>query len=333
MGDGSSTDVEDLTAELIDFYRLNGLDRAEHGREGLQWSFEGTDQPFCVMRRGDEIVGLSAYIRSRFKLGGEVGSAFQAVDSFVSSSMRGKGVFTRLARAYSAHAEEAGVDLIWGFPNNNAAPAWFGKLGWTNFGQVPFLVRPLRAGYFLRRLRLPGDFRLSFARDRGLAPMTVAEPWIDDLWASYSATIRCAVLRDSATIQHRLFDGPHAASYRVVGDSQADGSGGALVATREAAKHGGSIAYLMEAMGGTGLEDVLQSELARLRDRGMELVLAWSFPWSPNYRTLRRCGFVPFPTALRPIEIWFGAKSYSRRGAAADDPRNWYLSYLDSDTI
>ena len=106
-----------------------------------------------------------------------------------------------------------------------------------------------------------------------------------------------------------------------------------MVATREAAKHGGSIAYLMEAMGGSGLEDLLQSELARLRDRGVELVLAWSFPWSPNYRTLRKCGFLPFPRALRPIEIWFGAKSYSRRGAEATDLKNWYLSYLDSDTI
>ena len=106
-----------------------------------------------------------------------------------------------------------------------------------------------------------------------------------------------------------------------------------MVATREAAKHGGRIAYLMEAMGGPGLANLLQSELARLRDRGTELVLAWSFPWSPNYRTLRKCGFLPFPRALRPIEIWFGAKTYSRRGAEAADLNNWYLSYLDSDTI
>ena len=325
--------VEGLTSELLNFYRAHQLDRGEAGPDALEWTFQGTEAPFCVMRRDGEIVGLSAYIRSRFKFGSEVGSALQAVDSFVSSSMRGKGVFTQLARAYSAHAQETNADLIWGFPNKNAAPAWFGKLSWTNFGQVPFLVRPLRAGYFLRRLRLPGDFSLTFARDRGLAPLTVAESWIDDLWADFSATIGCARVRDRAYIQHRLFEGPHAGSYRVVGDPQTDRAGGALVATREAAKHGGSIAYLMEAMGGPGLANLLQSELARLRDRGTELVLAWSFPWSPNYRALRKCGFLSFPKALRPIEIWFGAKSYSRRGAEAADRNNWYLSYLDSDTI
>lgn len=325
--------VQGLTDELVTFYREHELDRGEVGKEALDWTFKGADDAFCVMRRGSEIVGLSAYIRLPFKFGEEMGSALQAVDSYVSSSMRGQGVFTQLARTYSSRAQEQDVDLIWGFPNANAAPAWFGKLGWTNFGQVPFLIRPLRAGYFLRRFKLPGDFRLTLARDRGLAALTRAESWIDDLWDGYSETIGCAGVRDRAAIEHRLFNGPHAASYRIVGDPQAGRDGGALVATREAAKHGGRIAYLMEAMGGSGLGEMLQSELARLRDRGTELVLAWSFPWSPNYRALRQCGFLPFPKALRPIEIWFGAKSYSRRGTAAADLRNWYLSYLDSDTI
>jgi len=83
MDDNPSIGVENLTAELVDFYRLHGLDRAEHGREGLEWSFDGTEQPFCVMRSNDEIVGLSAYIRSRFKLGSEIGSAFQDRKSVV----------------------------------------------------------------------------------------------------------------------------------------------------------------------------------------------------------------------------------------------------------
>jgi GNAT superfamily N-acetyltransferase len=319
--------VEGLTEELIDFYRANQLDRGDAGVEALRWTFEGTDAPFCVMRRGEQIVGLSAYIRSDFKLGDGPGSVLQAVDSFVASSMRGKGVFTKLARHYSSYAEQIGVDLIWGFPNVNAAPAWFGKLGWTNFGQVPFLVRPLRAGYFLRRLHLPGDFRLSSALDNHHEPLRDAEPWIDDLWRAFSAAIHCATVRDRAFIRHRLFAAPQAASYRVVGGP------GALVATREADKHGGKIAYLMEAMGGADLEALLQSELARLRDRGVELALAWCFPWSPNYRALRRSGFLPFPKILRPIEIWFGARSYSKRGAGGIDPHNWYLSYLDSDTV
>jgi GNAT superfamily N-acetyltransferase len=325
--------VQGLTDELVAFYGDNELDRGEVGKQALDWTFRGADDAFCVMRSGSEIVGLSAYIRSRFKYGEETGSALQAVDSYVSSSMRGKGVFTQLARTYSARAEERGVDCIWGFPNANAAPAWFGKLGWTNFGQVPFLVRPLRAGYFLRRLRLPGDFSLTLARDRNLPALPGAESWIDDLWAAFSAWIGCATIRDRAYIAHRLFSGPHAAAYRVVGSPGADGGRGALVATREADKHGGKIGYLMEAMGGPGLDDVLKSELARMRDRGTELVLAWCYPWSPNYRVLRKCGFLPFPPRLRPITIWFGAKSYSTRGAQAGDLKNWYLSYLDSDTV
>lgn len=322
--------VEGLTDELVHFYQANALDRAQAGREGVGWTFRTTREPFCVMRQGDRIVGLSAYIETRCKFGTTQGSALQAVDSFVSATMRGKGVFTRLARAYSEHAAANGFDLIWGFPNANAAPAWFGKLGWANHGQVPFLVRPLRAAYFLRRLRLPGDFRIFSALDRRLKPLREAEPWLDRLWAAFSARIGCATIRDRSFIEHRLFRGPNAASYRIVAEP---GHDGALVATREAHKHGGHIAYLMEAMGGNSLKDVLESELARLRDGGTELVLAWCYPWSPNYRTLRGCGFVPFPSALRPIDIWFGARSYSARGGIALDRTNWYLSYLDSDTV
>ena len=137
-------------------------------------------------------------------------------------------------------------------------------------------------------------------------------------------------MRDSSFLQHRLFDGPHSGSYRVVAETSADGG---LVATRQAEKHGGQIAYLMEAMGGDCVKGMLNSELARLRNRGVELVLAWCYPWSPNYRHLRACGFMPLPERSRPTRIWFGGRASSNHGKFAETKSNWYLSYLDSDTV
>jgi len=264
------------------------------------------------------------------KLGHAEGSGAQAVDSYVAPEMRGKGLFTTLAKSYAEHAAASGMDLVWGFPNDNAAPAWFGKLGWERHGQVPFLVKPLRAGYILRKLRVPGDFPLSRRRDEGLTPVTAVGDWVDDVWDRFSANITCATIRGRAFLNHRLFAGPAASDYRVVADP---GAKGAIVATREAEKHGGRIAYLMEAMGGNTLPAMLNSEMARLRTGGTELVLAWSYPWSPNYKTLRACGFYPLPERLRPIRIWFGARPSSALGICAQQRENWYLSYLDSDTV
>jgi hypothetical protein len=89
----------------------------------------------------------------------------------------------------------------------------------------------------------------------------------------------------------------------------------------------------MEAMGGLSMAELLMSEIGRLRSRGVELVLAWSFPGSANYKTLRKAGFIPLPQRVRPIRIWFGNKPQSAVASCANDRSQWYLSYLDSDTV
>ena len=323
--------IEQLSDELMDAYLASGMDRGKAGRFAVECAFRNNPAPFAVARNNGQIVGISGYIQSRMQFGSETGVAFQAVDSFVSESMRGKGIFTQLARAYDAHAINSGGDLVWGFPNDNAAPAWFGKLGWHSHGQVPFLIKPLRAGFFWRKFRLPLDFPLTRARDQNLPHVTEVGEWGDALWASVAPAVSVGTVRDRAFLNHRLFNGPHAEQYRVV--ASPDQTAPAIVATREAEKHGGRIAYMMEALGGTSLEPLLMSELGRLASRGVELALAWSFPWSPNYRTLRKAGFVPLPERLRPIHIWFGSAPKTALASHANHELQWYLSYLDSDTV
>jgi len=323
--------IEPLSDALMDAYLASGMERGKSGRFAVEWAFRNNPAPFAVARNNGQIVGISGYIQSRMQFGSETGIAFQAVDSFVSESMRGKGIFTQLARAYDAHAASSGGDLVWGFPNDNAAPAWFGKLGWHSHGQVPFLIKPLRAGFFSRKLRLPLDFPLTRARDQNLSSIAEVGEWGDALWDLAAPDIHVGTVRDRAFLNHRLFNGPQAEQYRVV--ASPDNSAPAIVATREAEKHGGRIAYVMEALGGASLEPLVMSELGRLALRGVELALAWSFPWSPNYRTLRKAGFVPLPERLRPINIWFGSRPKSDLSALADNKGQWYLSYLDSDTV
>jgi hypothetical protein len=321
--------IEPISADIEDYYRSADLVKGRVGAAAIDWIFTENEQPFCVARVGGEIVGLSSYIQSRMVLHGEGGVAFQAVDSFVSANMRGQGMFAELARVYGAYLHERRADVLWGFPNANAAPIWFGKLDWTDLGQVPLLIKPLRAGYFLRKLGLSVDFPLTSARDQNLKPSNRLSDWVDEVWEKSAAQIGCAIMRDRTFLEHRLFDGPYRAKYRVVADERADG---ALVATRRMQNHGAELAYIMEALGGDSLQELLVSELAKLRDEGAELALAWCFPWSPNYRALRRSGFFPLLERFRPNRVWLGARALSSSGAVAQDRRNWYVSYLDSDT-
>jgi GNAT superfamily N-acetyltransferase len=323
--------VEGLSPQLLAAYAASGMERGKSGAPAIQWALDNNENAFCVARSNGKIVGIFSYIKSRMKFGSNYGVGYQAVDSYVSPEVRGQGLFTQLAKTYATHLQNEAADLVWGFPNDNAAPAWFGKLGWTKFGQTPFLIKPLRAGYFLRKFHLFGDFPVSFGQDQDLQSINATGEWVDEAWDRFSAHIGCATIRDQSFLNHRLFDCPQRSDYRVVANENS--TDGALVATREAHKHGGKIAYLMEAFGGPSLCGVLTSEMARLRGNGTELALAWAYPWSPNYKALRRCGFVPLPERLRPITIWFGAMAFSSRATSAMDPSSWYLSYLDSDTV
>lgn len=323
--------IEPISDELLAAYEASGMERGKSGPQAIEWAFGSNAAPFAVARYEGAVVGISGYIQNRMQFGQATGTSVQAVDSFVSATMRGKGIFTRLARVYDDHARNSGIDLVWGFPNDNAAPAWYGKLGWHRHGQVPFLIKPLRAGFLTRKLRLPIDFPLTLARDQNIASISEVGAWGDVLWDLVAPKVGTGSIRDRRFLQHRLFDAPQAQYYRVVADT--DREAPALVATREAEKHGGRIAYVMEALGETTLQPLLMSELGRLASRGVEIALAWSFPWSPNYAALRKAGFMPLPERLRPICIWFGTAPKTGRAERADHEGQWYLSYLDSDTV
>jgi len=323
--------VEGIGPDVIRAYTASGMVRGQAGPAALSWSFGQRPDAFAVARAKGRVVGVSAYIHTRMTLGPRAeGDAYQAVDSFVDESMRGAGIFTKLARAYEANLLENGGDLVWGFPNRDIAPLWFDRLGWQRFGQAPFLIKPLRAGYFLRKARIPLDFPVASGKDQNLPAVEDIGAWADGLWERFCEGRHIGTVRSRAYLNHRLFAAPHF-RYRVVANP--DPGRGALVATRAAKKHGTHIGYIMEAIGGPTVEELLRSELARLRDRGAELAFAWSFPWSPNYRLFRKAGFVPFPKPLRPIQVWFGCRPLTPRAAPAADRNRWYLSYLDSDTV
>ena len=326
-----SIGIEPLSEELVKAYEASGMERGKAGIADIKWTFRSNPQPFAVARVGGRIVGVSAYIKNKMLFGNSAGSAVQAVDSFVFEEARGQRVFSKLATAYDEFAGNEGIDLVWGFPNDNAAPAWFGKLGWRKYGQVPFLFKPLRTGFITRRFGLPTDFRVSRTTDHNIDPVDQIGEWGDVIWEKLARQIDVGVVRDRDFLNHRIFDGPQASQYRTV--LAGPPSDPAFVTSREAAKHGAKVAYIMEAAGGSSLRSLLESELGRLTSRGMEVALAWCYPWSPNYKVYRKAGFFPLPERIRPTSIWFGSIAKSDVAKSASTLDGWYLSYLDSDTI
>ena len=275
----------------------------------------------------DGVVGINTFMAGTFKLENSIASGFQSMDTIVSSAARGKGVFSKLVECFYRGTD---ADLIYGFPNLNSSPGFFGRLGWTNFGMVPMLFRPFRAGYFLRKLgRLAPDFGVPLLSrpDKSTQHIQKFDDDATRAWRRFSAAVGCSVDRDAKFLNWRLVSHP-SESYVLLR------SGDSFAAYKVVTKHGGTIGYLMEAFGEQDqLTPLIATTLHEMREQGCDAVLAWCLPWSPNYRAHRAAGLYPLPEKLRPIKFNFGAKALRPGAAVAVAPRSWYISYLDSDTV
>jgi hypothetical protein len=297
----------------------------------LKWKFD--DNPagaglIATARSDEEVVGVNAFMANRFKIGDGRAIGFQSMDTIVSPAARGKGVFGKLVGCFYERADAA---LLYGFPNLNSSPAFFGKLGWTSFGPVPMLIRPLRTGYFLRRVsRFFPDVRLPIfgKKLRNPEPITRFGDWATASWQRFSRTIACAVERDADFLNWRLQRNP-SGTYRVL---RAPDDG--FIAYTVVEKHGGRIGYLMEAVGDERtLAALIRTGLKEMQDDGADAVLAWCPAAAPNRAAHHQAGFHRLPGKLRTTLVNFGARALKDRDPAISQTDSWYVSYLDSDTV
>jgi GNAT superfamily N-acetyltransferase len=312
--------------------------------ELLNWRFRlnphGSAR-FAVARRSDRVVGMVALIPTRLRNAPGTAQGYQAIDTVVDPSCRGQGIFVKIGSLAQSPAALGG-ELLWGFPNANASPGWYGKLGWTNFGPVPLLMRPLRSSFLFESVHpMLRWIDAPLIRPRTLNSMAYQSGSqlstdFEAFWRRIAPQFGIAVDRSGDWMRWRLFDKP-GADYRCVGMKSDVGELEAFVASKITDKHGARLAYVMEAVAVPGrtadLARMLLAELSGAARQGAEAALAWCPRAAPNYRAYRKAGFLPVPARLRPIEINFGARSLTpeSEAAAAPDAR-WYVSFLDSDT-
>ena len=90
----------------------------------LKWRFQ--DNPhgpakFAAAMEGDNLVGMIALVPTRL-VNTAACSGYQAVDTAVEASQRGKGLFVKIGNAAQT---QLGGDILWGFPY--AAPLQAGQ--------------------------------------------------------------------------------------------------------------------------------------------------------------------------------------------------------------
>lgn len=340
---GLSISVGRATPEVVEaIYGLFRRSDSPNRTDVLEWHYLGRPGGayVAIAHEGSDLVETAVAAYSAFpvpfRAGGLDGSAVQSFDTLTLPTHRGRGLFARLASHTYELATESGELAVFGFPNDQSVTGFTGRLGWTVFGQVPFMARPIGFRYVLSRAHLRRAAVDSTSSLSGLAVDEYLRAMHTSSFEEQQASDRGVGVRMTTEYLTWRLRRPDS-TYRVHVTGKAGNEVPGIAITEVAEKHGATLGYLLSvsspAASGSGRE-ALRLALRDVRDRGADLCLAWSGRADPRRGLLARSGFVPLPERLRPIELNFGFRAFHRDvEEAMANPRHWRLSYLDSDTV
>ncbi len=300
----------------------------------------------------EEIAALYAVMGAGFQINGTAVAATQSLDTLTHREHRGQGLFPRLAKANYAIAQEKGAAMVYGFPNAASGPVFEKKLGWTLYGEIPILFRPMRSGFLISKVLNKLKIRVSkrfldfpifrpkttWNTESKITKTTAFSAEHTLIWDAYSKGVKVALKRDATYLNWRVFARPDGAKYNAATCYADDQAVGYVIWCCEQ-KHGANTGYIMECLARPDAHQntyqrLMTAALNDLHRQKADLVLAWVPPHQANNSGFRAAGFKNLPKRLRPIQLFWGARFFDDAAAAAGkSQQDWYISYLDSDTV
>ena len=244
----------------------------------------------------DHLAAIYATFPVKAKVGNEVINACQSLDTLTDKDYQGKGLFVSAAKKRYKRNSEKGFNFVYGFPNYLSVHGFIKRLGWSLLGTVPFLIKPLRTGYFVKkilgnRLGTLIDFPLAFRNKLDLGDnwtiksISRFESCFDDLWHSFSKEIPVAIERDSHYLNWRYVERPNS-NYEILALYKKEKLHGFIVYT-SINKHNGRVGYVMELITRPESKDKAKALLHQAQNNfisnKVDFVLAWCFTHAPNY--------------------------------------------------
>lgn len=327
----------------------HGFDRDQANLQWLHQQNQVHENMIYYAWSGSDIGAIYTALPVYFRINGERVKALQSIDTITDENHRGKGLFTLLANQLYADAPKENYALVYGFPNDQSAPGFFKKLKWVSFGEAPFLIKPIRWNYLLKKIlfrKKHTDFSsrshvfdapatIPVTPTREIRAMADFGSDYNRIWETVAKTIRVSADRNADYMNWRYVQKPGEHYYRY-GLYENDHLQGVIVFSIKF-KHDGCVAYIMDLIFDPAVSDAgkwLLNASARLfRREKVDVVLTWCLPHSFNYPAYRQSGYYPMPEKVRPQKLYLGVRSF--REAQQDllsQPANWYISYSDSDT-
>lgn len=347
-GVGSDEELEKYRKCFAD----NGSDKSI---EVLKW-FHQQNLPglqaiyYAIDKRSGDVAAIYTYLPMKLKCMDNVVTAMQSFDTLTDFRHRSKGLFIRLASKLEKEEALKDNELVYGFPNENSVHGFVKKLGFTYFGEAPFLIKPMSIFYVLKKLlkkktsqsvaeiicKVDAPEEVSLKNNSSIRYLTKFDKDYDALWLKVAPKINIGVNRDAAYMNWRYVKKP-GEDYSRYGLYE-NGILKSVVIFTLKNKHDGKIGYLMEILFDPDNEpagkNLLKFCCKILKKNKADLILAWCFPHSFNYFCHRKAGFYKFPEKIRPQKLGMIAKTLnSNKQKDIYNVKNWYFSYSDSDTV
>jgi len=304
----------------------------------------------------DKIVGHAAAIPFRFLVKGQERMGCLSLDSMTHSDFRGQGMFTRLEEELYQDLMKAGVEFIYGFPNDHSMDIFLKKLEWKHWASLPVRVRPLRWNGLVKNLsplpmlnscleraaELSG--RCLWPKPRILPHEREKLRWIDRfdsridlLWETSVLSHQITLKRDSTFLNWRYAD-PPGRTYRIlVYEQDGEFQGVAVVRAMEAFGLLGGMIMELKALSGRQniLETLLDASLEHFSEQGLDLAACLTTPGLGLDPLLKSRRFLIAPPRWSHKEWFFAGRSlpHPESSDLLEPFHSWLVTFGDTDII
>lgn len=328
----------------------------------LKWQYEANPAGPAMIQLArdvetDQLAGQYVVIPMRFKAFDKTVNGILSLNTLTRQIYSGQGIFTGLAKAVYQACAEQGSEFCYGFPNPNSYPGFTRKLGFTDLGCVPLLLRPLnvkalvkkRFGSLLAVLSLP--FQLFYkVKDRSddryeVYPLTAFNlSELNVFWAKVQDKYPIMGIRDADYIRWRYFENPYR-DYQLYGIHKKNSSEliGYIVGRCtevEGMSSGMIVDFLVDPSVPEAGNFLINRLLRFFVDNNMDLAGSLMLPQTEESRILKANGFFTCPKALEPQPFPVIYRKLSPQvdsGEGTSDPflqlNHWFLTMGDYDAI
>jgi GNAT superfamily N-acetyltransferase len=342
--------------ELLDLSFPENRGTSLSSIEHYSWKFRGFPSTPASYEyaafSGESLYGYYAALPYPYSIGGRHCTVGMVCDVMTHPHARGKGVFTELGGFSLDKLEQAGLELVLGYPIRPAVMGGHLRVGWRVVFDLPMYLRPLRATSILRAKRL-GWLAPLVNRGVALHRLFYASRLRSDQIYRCEASDPSALLdsarfaefvdRWSASVKNHLVKGPEFYSWRLGAPGteyrsfsvRRDEEVVAVAIGREAFLQGIPSFALLDLMilpdALAALPTLYQAVEAEARRLDVEAIVTIMSRYRARQYRLLRFGFLRSSYTFKVI-----ARPLARGWEATADlfsEEDWHLMWIDSDDL